>query len=227
MRLARASQGVITTNREDQQRLGSLSKRRLIPIGSSIKRRTLTVAQRAERRRQLGAHDDCLLLGHFGFVRAIKGVDYLIDALARLRKSGENVRLAFIGERSNAADDGADNRYLLALDEKIRRHDLEDAVHWTGYLPDVEVSACLNAVDLVALPYLDGASFRRSSLIAALHQGCAIITTEPVVAEPALCPRLQPVAGAASFISKYRKCACALNVRPSTAFGASLGRFAA
>ena len=184
MRLARASQGVIATNREDAQRLRALSNCQLIPIGSSIKRCRLSASQRANRRRQIAADGDCLLLGHFGFVRPIKGVDYLIDALARLRGRGLYVELVFIGARSNAVDDGADSRYLLRLDELIRRHDLVDAVHWTGFLPDEEVSAWLGAVDLVVLPFLDGASFRRSSLIAALHQGCAIITTEPARVEP-------------------------------------------
>ena len=184
MRLARASRGVIATNREDEESLQSVSKRRMIPIGSSIKRSALTTSERAVYRRRLGA-EDSLLLGHFGFVRPIKGVDYLIEALARIRSSGKSVQLVFIGERSNTVDGGADCGYLLALDEKIRRYDLEDAVHATGFLPDDEVSAWLGAVDLVVLPYLDGASFRRSSLIAALHQGCAIIATEPATVEPA------------------------------------------
>ncbi len=184
MRLARASRGVIVTNREDEQLLQSVTKRRMIPIGSSIKRSALATSERAAYRRRLGA-EYSLLLGHFGFVRPTKGVDHLIEALARIRNSGSSVQLVLIGERSNTVDGDADSRYLLALDEAIRQHGLEDAVHATGYLPDNEVSAWLSAVDLVVLPYLDGASFRRSSLIAALHQGCAIITTVPFVTEPA------------------------------------------
>lgn len=184
LRLARSSRGVIATNREDYSRLRAMSHCRMIPIGSSIKRCLLSASQRTDRRRQIAVDDDCLLLGHFGFLRPIKGVDYLIEALARLRRCGRHVQLVFIGARSNAVDDGADSRYLLRLDESIRRHGLDDAVHWTGFLPDYEVSAWLGAVDLVVLPYVDGASFRRSSLIAALHQGCAIITSEPALEEP-------------------------------------------
>lgn len=185
MRLARASRGVIATNREDEIKLQSMSHCQMIPIGSSIKRRAFSASEQADCRRHFAADDDCLLLGHFGFVQAIKGADYLIDALAGLRNSGKQVRLVFIGERSNTVDDGADARYLLALDERIRQRDLQNAVHWTGFLPDDEVSAWLSAVDLMVLPYVDGASCRRSSLIAALHQGCAIITTEPALEEPA------------------------------------------
>ena len=185
MRLARASQGVIATNREDQQSLRTASPCQMIPIGSNVKRRNLTAPERACYRRSLAADADCLLLGHFGFLRPIKGVDYLIDALARLRNAGKQVRLVFIGARSNTVDDGVDSGYLHDLDDRIRRRGLADAVHYTGYLPDEEASAWLGAVDIMALPYLDGASVRRGSLMAALHHGCAIITTEPAPAEPA------------------------------------------
>ena len=186
MRLARAARGVITTNREDDEGLRSLPKRRMIPIGSSIKRLTLSASERSAYRRRLGAdHDGCILLGHFGFVRAIKGVDYLVDALDQLRRTGMDLRLVFIGERSNAVDDRAEACFLQEFEARIRQRDLQNVVHWTGFLPADEVSACLNAVDFTVLPYVDGASLRRSSLIAALHQGCAIITTEPLLEEPA------------------------------------------
>lgn len=185
MRLARASQGVIATNREDEQSLRVAPPCQMIPIGSNVKRRNLTAPERAYYRRSLAAGDDCLLLGHFGFLRPIKGVDYLIDALARLRNGGKHVRLVFIGARSNTVDDGVDGRYLLEVDDRISRRGLKDAVHFTGFLPDEDVSAWLGAVDIMVLPYVDGASVRRGSLMAALHHGCVIITTEPASAEPA------------------------------------------
>ena len=181
MQLARASAGVISTNHEDDARLSHLPQRRLIPIGSSIKRSCLDPQARAAWRKRLGANDETFLIGHFGFVKAIKGVDYLIDALAGLRSGGADPRLVYIGGRSNTVDGGEDARYLRDLDRRIEQLGLDDAIHWTGFLPDNEVAACFNAVDLIALPFTDGASYRRSSLIAAIHQGCAILTTEPAV----------------------------------------------
>ena len=67
----------------------------------------------------------------------------------------------------------------------------------------------------MVLPFEDGASYRRSSLIAAIHQGCAILTTEPaheietfahgrnLLARPALLRRKHPT-GACALDGKSR-----------------------
>ena len=93
MRLARSSAGIITSNQEDDLRLKRLPNRRIIPIGSSIPRanRGDSVAVTAPWRAPADANS--FLLGHFGFVNAVKGIDYLIEALANLRSAGHDLRL--------------------------------------------------------------------------------------------------------------------------------------
>ena len=177
MRLARCSDGIITTNQEDDRRLQTLTNRTVIPIGSVILSSLGADYDRSQWRRRVGADEQTFLLGHFGFVKEFKGINYLIDALARLRRSGHDLRLVFIGGRSNAVDGGKDESYLRHLNTRIRRLGLEKFVHWTGFLAEDEVAAWLRSVDLVTLPFLDGASYRRGSLIAAIHNGCAIMTT--------------------------------------------------
>lgn len=179
MRLARSSAGVITTNQEDDLRLRELPKRRVIPIGSSIPYTACGDDSSATRHWRAQCEAESFVLGHFGFVKAIKGIDYLLEAMARLRADGHDLRLIFIGGRRNTVDTSEDDAYLATLEDRIKHHGLNDAVSRTGYLPDNEVAACFGAVDLMVLPFTDGASYRRSSLIAAIHCRCAILTTEP------------------------------------------------
>jgi polysaccharide biosynthesis protein PslF len=49
----------------------------------------------------------------------------------------------------------------------------------TGALPGERVGEYLAAADAIVLPYRDGASWRRGSLIAALAAGVPVITTTP------------------------------------------------
>lgn len=179
--LARSSRGVISTNHEDSQRLSALPRRRMIPLGSSIPRLPADAKARSRLRRKLGADCGSFLLGFFGFIKAIKGVHFLLEAMQRLRQSGHDLRLVFIGERSNALDGSADAEYLARLDQRIKRSGMTAAVHATGALPSAQVAAFMQAVDLMVLPFSDGASFGRSSLIAALHQGCATVSTRPTL----------------------------------------------
>lgn len=180
-RLAHSSAGIITTNHGDDRCLSRLPNRRLIPIGSSIPRVNHNEGAALAARWRAPADANNFVLGHFGFVNAVKGIDYLIEALATLRSAGNDLRLLFIGARRNKVDTEEDAAYLNSLEARIERLGLADAIDWTGYLTDREAAACFGAIDLMALPFTDGASYRRSSLIAAIHNGCAILTTEPFV----------------------------------------------
>src|SRR5690606_3980776 len=69
-------------------------------------------------------------------------------------------------------------------DELIADLKLEQQVIWTGYVSEEEVSSYLQLADVVTLPFRDGASFRRGSLMAAIEQHCPIITTQPALHIP-------------------------------------------
>ena len=83
-----------------------------------------------------------------------------------------------IGEQVGASD-ATNYAYRLEVRALIAKLGLEDRVRWTGNLADAEVAAALNACDVLLMPYLDGASLRRGTLMAGLANGCAIVTTTP------------------------------------------------
>ena len=182
-RLARTSAGVITTNQEDDARLRELPLRRVIPLGSGIVAQPVAPCARRRLREELGADENSFVLGHFGFINALKGLDYLLDAIAELRGRNHDLQLVLIGGSKEGGS--ADSDYRRKLEARIQRLGLGEALQWTGYLSDDEVAAWHSAVDLIALPFVDGASYRRSSLMAAIDLGCAILTTQPAVDVPA------------------------------------------
>lgn len=56
---------------------------------------------------------------------------------------------------------------------------LREHIYATGFLEERGVSEAFAACVCIALPYRDGASFRRGTLMAALAHRCAVITTQP------------------------------------------------
>jgi glycosyltransferase involved in cell wall biosynthesis len=183
---ARVCDLTITTNAGDQCHLAPLARNlATIPIGSNIHAHLLTPAERQARRAQRGYAQEDVVIGYFGFLNRSKGGLDLVQTMARLLPDLPTLHLLMIGEQVGASDP-SNYAYLQEVKEAIRVHGLEDRVLWTGYQPDTEVSADLAACDLLLMPYLDGASLRRGTLMAALAHGCAIVTTTPSAPIPEL-----------------------------------------
>ena len=143
----------------------------LIPIGSNIPVAPPERYDRAAWRTRLGVAADEALIAHFGLISRSKGLDVLLDALAQLPG---RFRLLVIGGEATAPEDRA---FAAQLRGRIDRADLHGRVIVTGHCGAAEVSAGLLAADLAALPFADGASFRRGSLLAALAHGVPTVTT--------------------------------------------------
>jgi glycosyltransferase involved in cell wall biosynthesis len=188
--LARHADAVITTNAEDEQALRRhawATHVERIPLGSNIEAQPPAGFDRDGWRRQLGMGDSQVLLAYFGFLNQSKGGEELVLTLDRLLSHGHDARLLMIGGQVGDVD--ATNRaYLERVRSLIRERGLDERVRWTGHTSAAEVSANLLAADVVVMPYRDGVSFRRTTFIAALRHGCAVVTTPPAVALPELRP---------------------------------------
>lgn len=188
MQPAHTSQLVVATNEGDRRQLAeqkipaTLVK---IPIGSNIAVHELSSAERTVMRARRGYQEQTLLVGYFGFLNRSKGGLTLIRSLHELVKQGYDAHLLMIGERVGASDP-TNYAYLQEVEALISALQMTDRVQWTGHLADVAVSYALHLLDVLFMPYSDGASLRRGTLMAGLAHGCAIVTTTPLTPLPEL-----------------------------------------
>ncbi len=178
-RLASDVDALVATNPTDAARLCQLAPHgpspQVIAIGSNIALAPPPGFARMPWRATLGVAPAELLVAYFGLLSTSKGVDQLLEALVRLRHPW---RLLLIG---GAATAPADQAHAALVHARIDALGLAPRVISTGHLSDALVSAHLLSADCVALPFRDGASFRRGSLLAALAHGCPLVTTTPAV----------------------------------------------
>jgi glycosyltransferase involved in cell wall biosynthesis len=143
-----------------------------LPVPSNLAH-TVDHGIAAEIRRNLEADDTALVVGHFGtFGQAI--TVQLEEVFPRLlaAEPGRIGLLIGLGSEAFAAR-------LLA-----RYPVLHGRICATGQLPLQEIAAHLAACDLFVQPYPDGVSTRRTSLMASLALGRAIVTTRGELTEP-------------------------------------------
>ncbi len=187
--LATSSDGVLATNASDAVRLrgwgaanphddSESGRVEIVPIGSNVIPSTQAGDEAIWARQRLGISSDTPLIGFYGFMNQSKGIDTLIEAFLRLRAGGTGGHLIFLGESSGSADAG-NQRVLTATRARIAEAGLSSHVTWSGYQPPELVSRWLYALDCCVLPFVDGASLRRGTLLTALAHGTPTVTTWP------------------------------------------------
>ena len=164
-RLARSADGVIATNPEDYAALRQLPHAALVPIGSNIPPSDEN-QDHATVRARYGIGPDEPLIVNFGLINRSKGLDELVEAVAALHSRDLAARALLVG--SSGSSDPTNQAYEAELRARITAAGLNQAVVITGYLGEADVYTLLKAADVVALPFRDGASMRRGSLMAAL-----------------------------------------------------------
>lgn len=186
--LAREAALAIATDRteefclRDEWQVSNVAR---IPIGSNVTPQPPAGYDRHAWRQKLGIDSDTLLVGYFGFLNATKGGLELVETLAKLVADGLDAHMVMIGGKVGASDT-TNAAYGQTVEAAITQANLAQRVHWTGYVDDEAVSGHFMAADIIALPYHDGLSLRRGTLMAALAHGRAIVTTEAQIPVPEL-----------------------------------------
>lgn len=96
-----------------------------------------------EAKKQLGINDDKVIL-FFGYIRAYKGLDILINAMPEILKK-VNVKLVVVGEAYEDDDKYRKQIEKLGISENVLLN--------TDYVPNNEVGRYFSAADVVVLPY--------------------------------------------------------------------------
>lgn len=142
---------------------------------------------RAAVRRRLGIPRDARVVAFFGFVHPVKGLRYLIEAVAALRREGRPLHLLVLGGFTSLAlpeDEAA--AFRAELTGRVRDAGITDHVTITGHLPTERVSAALHAADLAAFPFTAGATTKSGALLSAFAHGLPTLVTGAEPADPEL-----------------------------------------
>lgn len=188
MEMASRADGIIVTNSDDYQTLSNTAKIchiAEIPIGSNIQCSPPPGFDPESWRSSHGVGKDEFLLGYFGFLNSSKGGESLIRSLALLLEDAVPVRLALIGGQQCTSDPTNEeyDEWVETLQEEMG---ISGRIIRTGFLSPTDVSAALLSCHAMVMPYRDGASLRRGTLMACLNHGCPTITTEPTTSIPQL-----------------------------------------
>jgi glycosyltransferase involved in cell wall biosynthesis len=99
------------------------------------------------RRNELGIPPDSLVVGFVGWLIPIKGVTYLVNAMAEVVQRHPNSLLVLVGK----GDEKGEEEFKLR--ERVASLGLEDRVRFLGWRPDVdEIMGCF---DIFVLPSLN------------------------------------------------------------------------
>jgi glycosyltransferase involved in cell wall biosynthesis len=174
--LVPASAVVVVTNAAHRDALRSRTgtEARLIPLAPNV-----------SRRHHRDTAGDGPVLAFFGYVHPVKGVRYLLDALALLRDRRPTARLLVIGGFTSLALPAQEaRRFRDELTTIADRRGIADRVRFTGYLPPDEVSALLSTADIGVLPFTQGVTTKSGALLTLLAHGLPTVVT--AAGDPAL-----------------------------------------
>ena len=143
-----------------------------LPVPSTVPRTEDTDAVARCRRRLRGGDADTAVVGHFGtYGEHIRPrVAACFVTLAARRPS---LRFLCLGHHSDR----------FAADLTRRHPTLDGRLLHAADLPADEVAVHLRACDVVVQPFVDGVTTRRTSLMAALINGCPVVTTRGALTE--------------------------------------------
>ena len=138
-----------------------------LPVGSNMPRVSIT---RQEARARLGIRGETIILGLFGTASAGRMLGSVHEAALALEQSGFSTQVLYIGPHTTQVRAALGGINVIA----------------DGPASTEEVSRRFAAMDIYLVPYNDGVSTRRTTLMTALQHGIATVGTQGTLTDTLL-----------------------------------------
>jgi len=156
------------------------------PINSTVPNTVLTSVE-AKQRLGLTRHQKVVLF--FGSIAPYKGLEYLVEAMILLARTGPDYRLIIAGRPKNCAS------YWDAIQERISCAEIRsNVIERVEYVPDADTEIYFKATDVLILPYTH--IFQSGVLFLGYNFGL------PVIASDVGSLREDVIVGRTGFLSK-------------------------
>lgn len=178
------SDAIITTNsdaeRVIQERLPELNDRlHRIPIAPNIE--VVEIERTIARQKLLQTchwSNNSTVIAFFGFLHPVKGLETLLPAFKQVVAKHPQAKLLLIGGvESLALPDEQATHYWQKLHARVAELELEQAVHFTGYISETTASHLLSGSDFGVLPFNHGVNLKSGSLLTLLAHRLPTVAT--------------------------------------------------
>jgi glycosyltransferase involved in cell wall biosynthesis len=148
-------------------RVSKPSNTSVIHSGVDVHRFISGAKQRTRKRKELGISPDSLVIGYVGWLIPIKGVTYLVRAMANIAEKYPKSILVLVGKGDEKGEEE------IKLKEQVGNLGLRDKVHFLGWRSDVD--KIMGCFDIFVLPSLNEGMGR--VLVEAMAAGLPIVAS--------------------------------------------------
>lgn len=137
-----------------------------------------------KKKKRLG---DKVILGNINLLSAVKGLEYTIEALKKIKKKLNNVLYLIIGQTHPIVLKEEGQKYKNFLKEKIKHYNLQENVKFINkYMSLKELVVWLRIIDIYITPYLNPQQSTSGALAYAIGAGKLCISTPYLYAKEVL-----------------------------------------
>ena len=166
-RLLRRAELVVCVTEALGRRIAPVRREGVCVVGNGVDTQKFRPMDRLGCRGRLGISPSVPVIGYFGFLDRLKGIDLLLEAHRILRRERFPALLLLAGQRRGGAPVAG------------------DGVRDLGIVPHDEVPACINACDAIAVPYPSNANTDYSFPLKALEAAACGVPVSATALEPA------------------------------------------